>query len=259
MVAQVKSQFDTDAPILSALDSIDKWPSAESRTWAYQEIPLLCGQPNVKAIVFFGSIVRNVSLSADLDVLCIYEGTAPCFSTLPIDVDLRKYEQREVEKLLANGNDLLSWCIKFGKPVCEHDRYWCNLLERWANGIKLPSSKVALERARKSERLLREMDSVGDFDAALEIYLSLLTHIARATLIRRDIYPTSRPELSGLLTQIGEKKLASYLQEAINTRNAFVHGVSSIRKKIWQPFLAELSSAKRAEALTAHSDEDESL
>jgi hypothetical protein len=181
-------------------------------------------------------------------VLYIYKGVAPSPKTPPIDVDLRKFEQEAVEELLTQGNDLLSWCIKFGQPVCEHHQYWSQLVQRWTNKLGLPSSDVALERARKSENLLRNVDSLGDDDAALELYLSLLTHIARAALIRRGVYPASRPELASQLSQIGEEKLASYLRDAIVERNAAAHGVRQHRRKVWRAFLDEYGAGK-AEAL----------
>ncbi len=229
---------------LSVLDSIKHWPSAEARNWAYQEIPVLCSLQNVRAVVLFGSIVRDVPSALDLDVLYIYEGSAPTPTKPPIDVDLRKFEQKAVEELLSKGNDLLSWCIKFGQPVCEHNQYWSQLVQRWTNKLGLPSSEVALERARKSENLLRSVDSMGDDDAALELYLSLLTHIARAVLIRGGVYPASRPELANQLTQIGEEKLASYLRDAIVERNAAAHGIRQHRRKIWRAFLDEYDAGK---------------
>lgn len=244
MASRHMRHFKVNSPVLSALSSIDNWPSVEAQNWAHQTIPSLCGHPNVRTVVLFGSIVRSVPVAADLDVLCIFEDSAPRFPSPPIDVDLRKYEQKEVEKLLASGNDLLSWCVKFGRVACERDRYWSQIVERWANKIRLPSVKITLERARKSEQLLREMDTLGDNDAALEIYLSLLTHIARARLIQHDIYPASRPELIGQLTQAGEMKLAAHLDNAIAERNTVAHAHRKRRSKIWRTFLSELRSEK---------------
>ncbi len=236
--------------VLSALNAIKHWPSEQARDWAYQAIPSLCEADNICAVVLFGSVVRNVTSATDLDVLYIYEGSAPTPIAAPIDVDIRKFERKDVEQLLANGNDLISWCIKFGKRLCEHDQYWSELVHRWGNRVGLPSREVALERAKKSETLLRDVASRGDSDAALELYLSLLTHVARSVLVEHGSYPASRPELVGQLRQVGEDKLASYLNEAIAERNAAVHGARKARKDIWRAFLNEWN----VQPLTANSD-----
>jgi predicted nucleotidyltransferase len=225
--------------VVTALDAIKRWPSEEARKWAYEAIPILCKAEGTCAVVLFGSVARNIASAIDLDVLYVYEGAAPIPLAAPIDVDLRKFERQDVEQLLVNGNDLITWCIKFGRSLCEHDEYWSDLVSRWRNKVSLPSREVALERASKSEKLLRDVASLGDSDAALELYLSFLTHIARSVLIEHGVYPESRPELVSQLSQVGEERLASYLKEAIAERNAAVHGVRKPRKDIWRPFLDE--------------------
>ena len=222
------------------IDIVTHWPSAGARAWALEQIPNLCRSENVCAVVLFGSIVRDAAAASDLDVLYVYEGSPPNHPNPPIDVDLRKFERGEVEGLLNSGNDLLSWCIKFGLKVCERNQYWSVLVETWGNRLGLPSREVALERATKAEKLLRNIVSLGDNDAALEIYLTLLTHLARARLIHRGVYPASRPELPKQLGEIGEARLASYLKEALSERNAVVHGIRSSKKNLWQAFLDEI-------------------
>src|SRR2546425_581361 len=108
---------------MAVLNSVMQWPSTEARKWAVEQIPALCRADTVCAVVLFGSIVRNVAAVIDLDVLYIYEGSAPIHPKPPIDVDLRRFERQEVEGLLKSGNDLLSWCIKFGRLVCERNQY----------------------------------------------------------------------------------------------------------------------------------------
>ena len=59
---------------------------------------------------------------------------------------------------------------------------------------------------------------IGDEDAAQEQYITMLTQIARACLIRSDTYPASRPELPDQLKSVGEHELASQLEKALQTR-----------------------------------------
>jgi hypothetical protein len=175
----------------------------------------------------------------------VYKGVAEDVQKPPIDVDLRKFEKREVEAELDGGNDLLSWCIRYGKLVCEQDKYWSSIVEAWRGELGLPSATVALERAQKSERLLREMASLGDYDAAVELYLAMLTQFARAHLIQHGVYPASRPELPEQLRLAGGGRLADYLFDALKTRNALVHGTRLPHKKIWRDFLASLDKASK--------------
>src|SRR6267154_5606223 len=163
---------------VAVLNSITQWPSTEARKWAVEQIPVLCRADAVCAVVLFGSIVRNVGTATDLDVLYIYEGSAPIHTKPPIDVDLRRFKRQQVEGLLKSGNDLLSWCIKFGRPVCERNQYWSELVRTWASHLGLPSAEVALDRAKKTEKLLRDIVLLGDDDAALELYLTTLTHLS---------------------------------------------------------------------------------
>lgn len=219
------------------LDRLLNWPSQRAKEWALAEIPRLCGASTTCAIVLFGSVVRDVQTPTDLDVLYVYDSHPVDYRKPPIDVDLRTFDKVGVEEALRSGNDLLSWCIRYGEPVCEKDNYWSDLVALWKGKLGLPPASVALERAQKSERLLREMSSVGDDDAALEIYLAMLTQLARARLIERGIYPASRPELPKQLQAVGEGALASDLLDALKMRNALVHGLASPDKKIWQRFL----------------------
>jgi hypothetical protein len=213
-----------------------KWPSEQARRWALTEIPRLCASPEICAVVFFGSIVRNVP-ATDLDVLYIYASVAPQLGKPPIDVDLRRFKREEVDGELRKGSDLLGWCIRYGELICERNGYWTSLVKEWKDKIELPSAAIALERARKAERLLKEVASIGDDDAALELYLTVLTHLGRARLIERRIYPASRPELPGQLRAARDAKLADLLQEAIELRDAIVHGASPADRKVWLDYL----------------------
>ena len=219
------------------LAKIQHWPSAQAKQWARSEIPRLCAAQTTCAIVFFGSVVRGVNSPTDLDILYIYDQRAFDYQKPPIDVDLRKFESREVEPGLDAGNDLLGWCVRYGELACERGQYWSDIVAAWKGRLALPAASEALERAQKSERLLREMSSLGDDDAALELYLGMLTQLARAHLIQRGVYPASRPELPKQLRSVGETTIAKYLQDALQLRNAVMHGSAFADKKIWRRFL----------------------
>ena len=77
----------------------------------------------------------------------------------------------------------------------------------------------ANERAQQAERQRDGLAAAGDHDAAAELQLSALTHLARAALSGANVFPKSRPELAGQLRLIGKDALAARLEEALAHRH----------------------------------------
>ena len=200
------------------LESAEKWPSVAAREWVEQLIQIAFDRADILAIVAFGSIVRDVSISADVDLLFVYESEKPTFATPPLDVDVKAYRKTDVESLVARGHELLCWSIRFGTVLHQKDRYWSDLQQTWARHLPLPSATVAEERAERARKLLEDLGVIGDDDAVQEQSITMLTHLARARLIRADVFPASRPELPKQLRSIGESALASQLTDALQKR-----------------------------------------
>ena len=201
------------------LETIDKWPSTRAKEWVENFVQTSRQQSDIWAIVIFGSITRpRVIYSVDVDLLVIYESEKPNFVLPPLDVDIRSYRQEDIESLLLEGHELLCWTILFGKVLYEKDTYWTTLCDKWKNSLPLPSAKTADKRAKRAKQLFEDLKVIGDEDAAQEQYITMLTQIARAYLIRSDTYPASRPELPDQLKSVGEHELASQLEKALHTR-----------------------------------------
>jgi len=133
-------------------------------------------------------------------------------------VDLRVFRSWEVDQKLNECDDLLGWAMRFGRVVFDRDQYWTNLYARWGTRLPFPSPEASVARAYRFERLAKEMISAGDFDAALEQVVAMLTHRSRASLLRAQVYPASRPELPLQLRKIGEYPLAESLERALRYR-----------------------------------------
>ena len=205
------------------LKTIDKWPSARAKEWVENFVQTSRQQSDIWAIVIFGSITRpRVIYSVDVDLLVIYESEKPNFVLPPLDVDIRSYRQEDIESLLLEGHELLCWTILFGKVLYEKDTYWITLCDKWKNSLPLPSAKTADKRAKRAKQLFEDLKVIGDEDAAQEQYITMLTQIARAYLIRSDTYPASRPELPDQLKSVGEHELASQLEKALHTRREWM-------------------------------------
>jgi hypothetical protein len=210
-----------DAQVSPDLSCVRRWPSDDARRGTQRFVEEACADPDVEAVVAIGSAVRPVGRErSDVDFVVIRRGDAPRRPPRHIEVDVRTFPAARVEAQLAAGHDLLGWAVVFGVAVCQKERYWQRLAERWRGRVPLPSAAVAWERADRSARLARELEAMGDRDATAEQVVTTLTHRARAKLIEAKVYPASRPELPGQLRGIGEVALAARLQDALDGKPA---------------------------------------
>ena len=203
-----------------ALAVVRSWPNGRVRLWTIDAVAVARQDSAILAIVASGSAVRDVAKSDDLDLELVYRKCRPDLPRPPIGVDLQQHDAAKVPQKLANGHDFLSWAVHFGRPLFERDQWWSRLRADWNDRLSLPSAVEARERARRAQRLHEELQTLGDHDAAIENYVSMLTHLARATLSDAGILPRSRPELADQLRQIGETPLADRLTDALAHRYA---------------------------------------
>ena len=103
-------------------------------------------------------------------------------------------------------------------------------LALWATNI--PSAQIARERAASVARHLSNVIQSGDADAAREQALSYLTHIARAELLDRGVYPASRPELPQQLKSIGSSQLAEILNRILITESPQISEIKELIKPV---------------------------
>jgi hypothetical protein len=205
--------------LLRTLDGTVRWPSDEARNWVATALAAFADDARVLAVVLFGSSVRPVEQSSDLDCLVVHRGSErPEPPRPPVDVDIRYYDADTVPPLLQEGHELLGWALRFGVPVWQRAGYWSELKRVWLSRMALPPAEAAELRAVRTERLVRELQEHGDFDAAAEQHLTLLTHRARAALLRAGSFPASRPELASQLRNVGEYRLAHELDAALSER-----------------------------------------
>ena len=201
-----------------ALAAVRSWPGSMARLWTIDAVAVAGQDKAILAIVASGSAVRDVAQSDDIDLVLVYRKVRPSLRRPPIGVDLQQHEAAEVPRKLAGGHDFLSWAVRFGQPLFEREEWWSRLRADWIDRLSLPSAAEARKRARRAQQLHEEMQSLGDHDAASENYVSMLTHLARATLSDAGILPRSRPELADQLRRIDEAPLADRLAEALANR-----------------------------------------
>lgn len=207
---------------------VRRWPSQEAKEWLESFITQACSDPSVLAVVAFGAAVRTACFTADIDLLVIYERPKPIVEGRPIDVDIRWYKRSQAERLVGEGQELLGWVMRFGELICEKQGYWTNLRHEWLDRMPFPSAAVADDRVKRAWRLYQELTVMGDEDAAQEQRLVALTQEARSHLIRREVYPASRPELPSQLREIGQSELAAMVELGLREREDAAGAVNGI-------------------------------
>jgi hypothetical protein len=216
---------DTDC----SFDQVLRWPTRRSRDWTRTFVVSANQDLNIIAIVAIGSAVRPNVPSTDLDLLTLCAGSNSVSASPPIEVDLRIYPVADIEDKLGKGHDLLTWSIKFGRVLYQRLDFWDNLVNSWSYRLPLPSAKLARERSVIVYRHLTEFLKLGDEHAALEQAISYFTHLVRAELLERGVYPASRPELAGQLREVvGDSKLADNLDRLLVSESVDLNEISKL-------------------------------
>ena len=193
-----------------------RWPTPRSRDWTEALLGSAGSNPNIVAVVAVGSAVRPQVPSADIDLVVICRDPSALNVTPPLEVDLRAYSAADVDARLEAGEDVLGLAVKFGRVLFQRDRFWDRIVESWRDRLPLPCSKLARARAAAAYRRLTNVFQIGDTDAVREQALAYLTHLARAELLERGVYPASRPELPRQLRGIGHYRLAEGLDRLLH-------------------------------------------
>jgi predicted nucleotidyltransferase len=212
--------------VLEGLAEVRRWPSEEARQWVEQFVHDAADDPRIHAIVAYGSAVRDVPESSDVDLLYVYSGEDAASATPPMDVELREFQAETLDDRVAAGDEVLGWSLRYGVPLFEREGWWTRLQSRWADRLPLPSATAAEERAARALKVAKGLEAGGDEDAAAELRLSALTQQARARLIRHGVFPLSRPELPEQLASIGEWEIASELDARLDVAKGWRHQVS---------------------------------
>ena len=192
-----------------------RWPTPRSKDWTNAFLESARNNPNILAVVAVGSAVRPGVSSADVDFVVFCRDPLALKETPPLEVDLRAYSAEAIDLNLQSGHDMLSWAVRFGRVLFQRDCFWDRVVESWGNRLPLPSAGLARDRAATAYRHLIDVFQAGDGDAAHEQALSYVTHLARAELLERGVYPASRPELAEQLRAIGDCRLAEWLDHLL--------------------------------------------
>jgi hypothetical protein len=98
-------------------------------------------------------------------LLYVYDEEPLSFRHHPLDVDIKAFSVSEVLKRFQEQQDLIIWSLEFGDLLFERDAFWSELRRRFKERPVLPSPQTALDRAKRAERRLTELEGQGDTDA----------------------------------------------------------------------------------------------
>ncbi len=212
-----------------------RWPTGRSMEWTSAFLASAHEDPNIVAVIASGSAVRPRVASSDLDLVVICIDPAQLHPKPPVEIDMRLYAASEVDAQVRTGHDMLGWAVKFGRVLFQRSGFWDRIVASWSSRLPLPSQVVARQRALASYRRLVELTKAGDSDAAYEQGLTLLTHVARAELIERGVYPASRPELPSQLRRVGLSALATRLENLLRRDPGGLEGIEEIANALESP------------------------
>jgi hypothetical protein len=207
-----------------------RWPTERSRDWVCGFLDWAAADERIVAVVAIGSAVRPNVCSSDLDLIMISTDASVSTGAPPLEIDLRAYSAAQVEPHIGSGHDLLGWAVKYGRVLLQRDHYWDKIANSWQHRLPLPSAALARQRAANAYRRLVEVAESCDTDAVHEQALSYLTHMARAELLDRGVYPASRPELVGQLRAIGGAQIAVWLDRLLRNEVADVSQIDELLK-----------------------------
>jgi predicted nucleotidyltransferase len=170
---------------------------------------LLGALPRGQLVVLVGSWARGTAVSpgSDIDVLVVGEGEP---ALAPSRLQVMLISAAEFRRRLMAGDDFPQWALRFGVPLSGR-RAWESLRRKLLPKAPWPDPERKLQQATRKRNAAEALLAMGDVPAAEEEVRFALSHLARAELLSRRVFPLSRPELSSQLEAIGNRDLASMM------------------------------------------------
>ncbi len=131
----------------------------------------------------------------------------------PPRIQLISITQEELRRRVHAGDDFAQWALRFGVPLAGR-HLWDELRQQLLSDAPWPKAALQLKQARKKLETASDLFRMGDLPAAEEEIRFALSHLARAELLSRRIFPLSRQELPVQLQEAGKPRLAEMMARA---------------------------------------------
>jgi predicted nucleotidyltransferase len=169
------------------------------------------GSESPAAVVLIGSFARGSSASQNSDVdLLVIGGERP--THIPARFQIMRLTPDELRDRVSAGDDLAQWALRFGAPISGRQA-WSRLRDQLLPDAPWPDWRRKLDQARGRAHEATVLLDMGDLDAAQEQTLFALSHLARAELLRRHVFPLARPEIPAQLEAQGDASFAELMRE----------------------------------------------
>ena len=173
------------------------------------------GMDDTTTVVLVGSAIRGaMNARSDIDVLVISDNDRRILLNRPGNIHLQQESRARFLKRLEEGDDYPGWALRFGVPVRDPDGWWAERAAAELNAPHWPDWRSKVIHATKRMSMAVELLEMGDVEAASEELMYAASHIARAILLKRGVFPLSRPELPAQLRDV-EPDLARLLENLI--------------------------------------------
>lgn len=165
--------------------------------------------PEDVAVILIGSVARSAATSrSDLDLLVISEDSINVQRTAN-QLHVQLMTQEQLRQRLREGDDFAAWCVRYGVPV-QAAPVW-NRIATSLEATNWPDWRPKIDHAARRLLLADELLASGDMEAAAEEITYAISHVGRALLLKRDVFPLSRPEMIRQLSDEGFPELAGLL------------------------------------------------
>ena len=160
------------------------------------------------AVILIGSYARSAATAdSDIDVLVIADRANRL--SRPRRLHVQVFSVEAFRARLRDRDDLALWAVRYGVPL-RPSAVWANLVATPEAG-GWPTWERKVEHAMRRLVLGADMLDIGDVTAAREELLYAVSHVGRGLLLRKGVFPLSRPEMILQLREIDQNHLSRLL------------------------------------------------
>jgi hypothetical protein len=165
---------------------------------------------SLPSVILIGSVARNSETPrSDIDLLIV--GTQKVETcAVPPSFHLHIATAHDFLRKLRDGHDLAAWCVRFGVPI--YDAGVWREITASVEAQTWPDWRKKILHAVRRLVIAKTLLGTGDVDAASEEALYAGSHVARAVLLKSNIFPLARAELISQTRSVGQERLAQLLE-----------------------------------------------
>lgn len=170
--------------------------------------------PNAEwAAILAGSVAREVAIDrSDIDLVIVSEAPLKRPTCL-MRVHVQMFTRDEFMRRVRERDDFALWCVRLGVPLRDSPA-WRDIAAS-PDAQLWPAWQTKIAHAGRRLILASQLFRGGDRTAASEEALYAVAHVARAILLKAQVFPLSRPELPQQLEEQGYPNVAALMRRLL--------------------------------------------